>query len=157
MKALELTNSTVFHRGRQWKSSIARQQNICFIFQPDFDIKYHPKVQQNILLHSGMIMPNILASTNFLLSKNKSVLNILGYFLEQFQKCSKLISSSDNKKILLTTRFAMRIFFPSESYMLSQFLRAGTLCWVLCKFQAKGKEFVTFSRHFPAGENWENK
>jgi hypothetical protein len=52
-----------------------------------------------------------------LLPKNESVLNILGYFLEQFQifsrglqrleytlKCSQLISSSDNKKILLTTR-----------------------------------------------------
>jgi hypothetical protein len=33
-KALELTNSTVFHRDRQWKSSKAGQQNISFIFQP---------------------------------------------------------------------------------------------------------------------------
>ena len=54
---------------------------------------------------------------NFLLPKNESVLKILLYFLEQFQrcsqglqpleytlKCSQLISSSDNKKILLTTR-----------------------------------------------------
>ena len=43
-------------------------------------------------------------------------------------KCSKLISSSDNKKILLTTKFAVRKVFPSVSYLLSQFLRAGTLC-----------------------------
>ena len=54
---------------------------------------------------------------NFLLSKNESVLNILVYFLEQFQsfsqglqplkytlKCSQLILSSENKKILLTSR-----------------------------------------------------
>ena len=31
-KALELTNSTVFHRGRQWKSSRAGQQNIFFSY-----------------------------------------------------------------------------------------------------------------------------
>ena len=31
-KALELTNSTVFHRGRQQKSSRAGQQNNFFIF-----------------------------------------------------------------------------------------------------------------------------
>ena len=42
-KALELTNSTVFHRGRQWKSSRAGQQNIFFIFQPDFNIEISPK------------------------------------------------------------------------------------------------------------------
>ena len=34
-KALELTNSTVFHRGRQQKSSRAGQQNNFFIFQPE--------------------------------------------------------------------------------------------------------------------------
>ena len=59
-KALELTNSTVFHRGRQQKSSRAGQQNIFFIFQPDFNEEISPKMQQNILLHSGMITPNIL-------------------------------------------------------------------------------------------------
>ena len=37
-KALELTNRTVFHRGRQQKSSRAGQQNIFFIIQPDFNI-----------------------------------------------------------------------------------------------------------------------
>ena len=42
-KALELTNSTVFHRGRQWKSSRAGQQNIFFIFQPDFNVEISPK------------------------------------------------------------------------------------------------------------------
>ena len=42
-KALELTNSTVFHRSRQRKSSRAGQQNIFFIFQPDFNIEISPK------------------------------------------------------------------------------------------------------------------
>ena len=42
-KALELTISTVFHRGRQWKSSRAGQQNISFIFQPDLNIEISPK------------------------------------------------------------------------------------------------------------------
>jgi hypothetical protein len=64
-KALELTNSTVFHRGRQWKSSRAGQQNTFFIFQPDFNVEYNPKMPQNILLHSGMITPNILVETKF--------------------------------------------------------------------------------------------
>ena len=42
-KALELTNSTVFRRGRQQKSSRAGQQNIFFIFQPDFNVEISPK------------------------------------------------------------------------------------------------------------------
>ena len=42
-KALELTNNTVFHRGRQWKSSRAGQQNNFFIFQPDFNVEISPK------------------------------------------------------------------------------------------------------------------
>ena len=42
-KALELTNSTVFHRGRQQKSSRAGQQNNFFIFQPDFNVEISPK------------------------------------------------------------------------------------------------------------------
>ena len=42
-KALELTNSTVFHRGRQWKNSRAGQQNHVFIFQPDFNVEISPK------------------------------------------------------------------------------------------------------------------
>ena len=42
-KALELTNSTVFHRGRQRKSSRAGQQNSFFIFQSDFNIEISPK------------------------------------------------------------------------------------------------------------------
>ena len=45
--------------GAQLKSSRAGQQNIFFIFQPDFNM------QQNILLYSGMIMPNILVYTQF--------------------------------------------------------------------------------------------
>ena len=39
---LDLNNSTAFHRGRQWKSSRAGQQNIFFIFQPDFKIEISP-------------------------------------------------------------------------------------------------------------------
>ena len=42
-KALELTNSTVFHRGRQLKSSRAGKQNIFFKFQPDFNVEISPK------------------------------------------------------------------------------------------------------------------
>ena len=42
-KALELTNSTVFHRGRQQKSSRAGQQNMFFIFEPDFNEEISPK------------------------------------------------------------------------------------------------------------------
>ena len=42
-KALELTNSTVFHRGRQRKSSRAGQQNNFFTFQPDFNVEISPK------------------------------------------------------------------------------------------------------------------
>ena len=42
-KALELTNTTVFHRGRQQKSSRAGQQNIFFIFEPDFNEEISPK------------------------------------------------------------------------------------------------------------------
>ena len=42
-KALELTNSTVFHRGREWKSSRAGQQNNFFIFPPNFNVEISPK------------------------------------------------------------------------------------------------------------------
>ena len=42
-KALELTNSAVFHRGRQQKSSRTGQQNIFIIFQPDFNEEISPK------------------------------------------------------------------------------------------------------------------
>ena len=42
-KDIELTNSTVFHRGRQRKSSRAGQQNNFFTFQPDFNVEISPK------------------------------------------------------------------------------------------------------------------
>jgi hypothetical protein len=74
-------------------------------------------MQQNILLCSGLITQTFWFKLDFLLPKIESVLNILVYFLEQFQRfswglqpleytlrCSQLISSSDKKKILLTTR-----------------------------------------------------
>ena len=41
--ALELTNSTVFHRGRQRKSSRAGKQNNFFIFQPAINKEISPK------------------------------------------------------------------------------------------------------------------
>ena len=41
-KALELTNSTVFRRGRPWKNSRVGQQNNFSIFQPDFNIEISP-------------------------------------------------------------------------------------------------------------------
>ena len=46
-KALELDNRIFF-----------------FIFQPDFNVEISPQ-KQNILLHSGMITPNILVQTQF--------------------------------------------------------------------------------------------
>ena len=42
-KPLELTNSTVFHRGRQRKSSRAGKQNNFFIFQPAINKEISPK------------------------------------------------------------------------------------------------------------------
>ena len=51
-KALELTNSTIFHRGRQQKSSRAGQQNNFFIFQPDFNVEISPK---NATKHPGIM------------------------------------------------------------------------------------------------------
>ena len=75
---------------------------------------------------------------DFLLPKNESVLNILGYFLEQFQifsqglqpheytlKCSQLISSSDNKKILLTTR---NVILDSGHYATKYYYYDGKCC-----------------------------
>ena len=57
---------TVVHRGRQQKSgsrqqksSRVGQQNNFLIIWPYFIKKNHPKVQQNILLHSSMITPDI--------------------------------------------------------------------------------------------------
>ena len=47
-KALELENRTIFS-----------------YFSLLLIKKYHPKMQQNILLHSGMITPNILVKTQF--------------------------------------------------------------------------------------------
>ena len=42
-KPVELTNSTVFHRGRQRKSSRAGKQNNFFIFQPAINKEISPK------------------------------------------------------------------------------------------------------------------
>ena len=45
-KALELDNSTVFHKGKEQKSSRARQQNNFLIIWPHFITKDFPKMQQ---------------------------------------------------------------------------------------------------------------
>ena len=39
-KALKLTNSAVFHKGKRTR---AGQQNNLFIFQPDFNVQISPK------------------------------------------------------------------------------------------------------------------
>ena len=50
----------------------------------------------------------------------------------------------------------MRKVFLSVSYLFSQFLRAGILCWEKVKFEAVGRVFVTFLRHsILALKNWE--
>ena len=92
-KALELTNSTVFHRSRQWKSSRAGQQNIFFIFQPDFNVEISPKTSCCIVAWSRQ---TFWFKLNFLLPKNESVLNILVYFLEQFQIFSRGLQPREN-------------------------------------------------------------
>ena len=97
-----------------------------FFFSGRNHFSYY-KMQRNIQLHSVIIMLNVLVWTRFFCClKMKSVLNILDYFLKLFEifswnyslskickivleytlKCSQLILSSDNKKILLTTKIA---------------------------------------------------
>ena len=74
-------------------------------------------MQQNILLHSGMIMPNVLDLTwIFVAQKLNQFWKFQSIFFNNFKnflkvlplknslKYSQLILSSDNKKILLTTR-----------------------------------------------------
>ena len=59
-KALELTNSTVFIGVDNEKALELENRTIFSYFSLISIEKYHPKMQQNILLHSGMITPNIL-------------------------------------------------------------------------------------------------
>ena len=82
-KALELTNSTVFHRGRQWKNSRAGQQNIFFLFWPYFSIKKTPKNTIKHLSCCIVAWPRLTFwyKLNFLLPKNESVLNNSKIFL----------------------------------------------------------------------------
>ena len=59
-KALELTN-TLFSIGVDNEKGLELDNRIFFsYFSLISKWKIHPKMQQNILLHSGMIMPNIL-------------------------------------------------------------------------------------------------
>ena len=103
-KALELTNSTVFHRGRQWKSSRAGQQNSFFHISAWFQYRnITQKCNKTSCCIVAWSRQTFWFKLNFLLPKNESVLNILLHFLEQFyrfsrkivkentQKCSKLI------------------------------------------------------------------
>ena len=53
-------------------------------------------MQQNILLHSSMIMPDIGLNSIFCCLKMKSVSSILGYFLEQFQRFSRGLQPLEN-------------------------------------------------------------
>ena len=90
--------------------------HIFLIFQPDLNIENHPKMQQNILLHNSMHDHAWLwLELEFLLSKTNYIFNYFKDFLEALNllkngpqihnlTCSQLISSSNNKKILLTTR-----------------------------------------------------
>ena len=55
--------------------------------------KYHPKMQQNILLHSGK---HFGLNSICCCLKMKSILNILGYFLEQFQIFSRGLQPLEN-------------------------------------------------------------
>ena len=101
-KALELTNSTVFHRGRQWKSSRAGQQNIFFHISAWFQYR---NITQKCNKTSCCIMAwsrqTFWLELDFLLPKNESVLNILDYFLEQFQNFLKVYSLSKICKVVL--------------------------------------------------------
>ena len=79
-KALELTNSTVFHRGRQWKSSRAGQHNIFFSYFRLISIwKCHPKCNKTSCCIVVWSRQTFWFKLNFLLPKNESVLNILVY------------------------------------------------------------------------------
>ena len=63
--------------GRQLKSSRVGQQHYILHISTSFWWNNHPKIQQNILLHSGMTTSNILIETQcFCCLKTQSVLNI---------------------------------------------------------------------------------
>ena len=86
-------------------------------------------MQQNILLHSSMIRPDI-GLNSILCCLN---LSILGYFLEQLKRFWRQIS--DNKKILLTT---------------NQKCQAGfrPLCNKILLFTFSGSDYIfTFYMH----------
>ena len=46
IRKLGVDNSTVFHKGKEQKSSRAGQQNNFLIIWPHFSTKYFPKMQQ---------------------------------------------------------------------------------------------------------------
>ena len=70
-KALELTNSAVFHKGRQWKSCRAGQQNIFFIFEPDYNVcrKISPKIVASCFIVAWS-RQTFWFKLNFLVPKN---------------------------------------------------------------------------------------
>ena len=96
-KALELTNSTVFHRGRQQKSSRAGQQNIFFHISAWFQCRnITQKCNKTSCCIVAWSRQTFWFKLNFLLPKNESVLNILVYFLEQFQRFSRGLQPLEN-------------------------------------------------------------
>ena len=96
-KAIELTNSTVFYRGRQWKSSRDGQQNVFFHISAWFQYRnITHKCNKTSCCIVAWSRQTFWSKLNFLLPKNESVLNILVYFLEQFQRFSRGLQPLEN-------------------------------------------------------------
>jgi hypothetical protein len=126
-KALELTNSTVFHRCRQWKSSRAGQQNTFFIFQPDFNKEISPK---NATKHPvAWSRQSFWFKLNFLLPENEISFKHFNVFFEKFQRFSRGLQSLENlsncsriySKMFLTDF----IFRQQENLVANQKCQAG--------------------------------
>ena len=88
---------TVVHRGRQWKSSRAGQQNIFFNISAWFQYRIMTqKCNKTSCCIVAWSRQTFWSKLNFLLPKNESVLNILVYFLEQFQRFSRGLQPLEN-------------------------------------------------------------
>ena len=111
---------TVFHRGRQQKSGGRQWKSSGYFFHISASFQCR-NITQKCNKTSCCIVAwsrqTFWSKLNLLLPLNESVLNNFKDFLEAYSlskirkivlqytlKCSQLISSSDNKKILLTTR-----------------------------------------------------
>ena len=86
-KALKL-----FSIGVQWKTSKAGQRNNLLIFILISLQKHFPNMQQNILLHSGMITPNILLLNSiFWCLKTISIFSYMTVHTKKMGKCMPAI------------------------------------------------------------------